>query len=247
MNTDEGLTNTLKSFSAVVHYEQSSAEDVIRGVNDLQKGSKGTDTKLSDGGLAAVILGIAQGKALLKLAQESSEKRAKEEESMDDLISCCKKLKTLIETTISDDWGAFTTLAVDSSDALTDAIPKATNDRLLSLCDKSKQEIADVICKACSIYVTQNVYSWMESSMTSINAGGTVSKAAKMLTCKSLDKVNLKVLTPSTVDLLTPVLEVQSLMDEYVNIRRFFWSPPLLRRFTRFPAGKVSSGWSRHG
>lgn len=81
------LLETIEKFSIVLAAEKHIGGHVVKAVDMIT--TKASGREHPDGGLAAVILGIPQGKAMLKRAKEIADANSESNELADTLSECC--------------------------------------------------------------------------------------------------------------------------------------------------------------
>ena len=167
--TEGTIQQTMSHLAVVVSHEQQVPAKVIEAVNYLHTTASETDKDCkgqSDAGLAAVFVGIAQGKAILKSANAAALRGQKDTGHLQDLTDCTAEISSFMETmpTSSSDefkWAKAMDIGVRSINAQIDTQSKVNGASCKTVLTDAKKKIAEFVTTISKAFVLGPVQHWI--------------------------------------------------------------------------------------
>ncbi len=154
---------TLESLLIVFQVDQHMPQDITKAISSIQDIAENR----SDSGLASVVLGLAQGKALLLKARHHAEDAKKATEFLTDLVAQSDKASSLGNPDQNTDgWSEFEKVITSGSNLLHEALSKSTStDVTQSIISKSKSVLGEFACATCYAFIQKDILSWVGKTL----------------------------------------------------------------------------------
>lgn len=155
---------TLESLLVVFQVDQHMPQDITKAISNIQDIAENR----SDSGLASIVLGLAQGKALLLKARNHAEEVKKSTEFLTDLVAQSDKASSLGNPNQNvDGWSEFERVITSGSNLLHEALSKSTSTDVTqsSIISKSKSALGEFACATCKAFIQKDIFSWVEKTL----------------------------------------------------------------------------------
>ena len=159
MRVDASSTlDTLRSLMMILEVEKHVPADLQKAVETIQEIA--ADRK--DSGLGAIIVGLSQGKALLRQAHSHVDDTMKDLEFLNQLSGPIDKVATMsIPNEKVTDWANFSSALNEGIKALSEALPKVNNESAKGVINQAKKTLSDFAVALCKSYASFIVDDWV--------------------------------------------------------------------------------------
>jgi len=158
--------HTLQTFESVLTIVEigSAPEEVLKAVAYIQ------DTAESnvDSGLASIVVGLSQGKSLLRQARSNAEEKAKSYEFLEALGEAKEKATgAVVPSGKLEDWSSLVEILNDGASKLSDVVANKdqnpVDDIVKTKVNQSKHSIASLASSMCLSYAKHTVSEWLQT------------------------------------------------------------------------------------
>ncbi len=160
MRIDASSTlETLRSLMMILEVEKHVPADLQKAVETIQEIA--ADRK--DSGLGAIIMGLSQGKALLRQAHSHVDDTMKDLEFLNQLAGPIDKVANMsIPHEKVTDWTSFSSALKEGIKALSEALPKANNESAKGVINQAKKTLSDFAVALCKSYASFIATDWVD-------------------------------------------------------------------------------------
>ena len=174
---DSRVVTTLEHINAIVSHDRNTPARVSEAVAFLHGSLE--KTQHDDGGLAAVFLGISQGKTFLMDANASAQTGQKEIVHLKDLTDAISEIldfaEKMPEPTSSDfQWEQGLKKGGNAMEALCNAVSRASTQPSRTVVQDAKKKLSDFACAFAKAYVTGPAQTWVKSAARKYEESKTV-------------------------------------------------------------------------
>ncbi len=160
---DGAVGGTIRNILVVLNVSNHTPPDILKAVSGIQDSAEVNNDK----GLAAIVLGLSQGKALLSQARLFANESSKKLEFLAGLASTCESMSTkAVPTEMCYDWGEYKDMlhkGIDEFVAATAASKGSSESSAKSFLLTSKKGISDFGQLICKSYCLHTLSHWVET------------------------------------------------------------------------------------
>ena len=163
------MANSLMHIHAVVAYESTVSAKVMEAVQYLYEAtdhSKGAKAE-EDGGIAAVFVGVAQGKTFLKLAHAAAQQSQQETVHLQELTSSTQEIekftREIPEDRMTADFDKALNLATTLLDHVATASSQQATNAAKTLIGDAKRKVSDLVVAIGKSFFRGDFTKWMTS------------------------------------------------------------------------------------
>ena len=162
------MVASINHIQVVLNYSQHVPTKVLESVQFLFDKMDKQDR--SDSGLAAVFMGIAQGKAVIKLANNAAMQTQKESGHLDEFLKSLKDMETFADnlpksTSDEFDWKKAMELGTTVFKQLVDIPNKNVTTATKTIISNGKKVLSEFVSSICKAFMIGPVQSWFMSTV----------------------------------------------------------------------------------
>lgn len=216
------VVHTMEYLCIALSPEKHVAAKVSEAVNELTTSSKSNDH--ADCGVSAMVVGIKQGKTLLKATRDRAQEDEKETAHLQHVSDKITELDASLESIEKSDYDFNKGLEVckEAFETYSAALTTSTTGASKTLLNNSKKSISDFISTLSRAFIRGTVKDWFEASVSLFNEkqqfaakpAFTVEKGKVFLQCRSISK-DANSLWVMVGDLMVLMTDLDNLMASY--------------------------------
>eukprot|EP00438_Fugacium_kawagutii_P036428 Skav236213 [mRNA] locus=scaffold98:251964:258203:- [translate_table: standard] len=209
VRTHEGLSKNIKHILIILQTESHTSQEITNAVSSLQDSAESNEGM----GLAAVIVGLSTGKALLRQSRQFAEHHQKEMAFLGDLSSTCEELSNMtIPTEPHDSWQSFADTLHRGLKQLMDATAasKANPESAKGFLSQAKKSMSEFVVRVCRSYTTLTISTWLRKFNTLWGTGSSIGGPDEI--CFNPEENKFNQLNQQSNDVVSVTLQLQSVL-----------------------------------